>query len=71
MAVSSKICLHVRFHGAILQSNAIWARIVLLKLFCVTIGLYHPLDGATNLKYKLLCFSTPNKQNFKEKGASF
>ncbi len=25
------------------------------------IGLYHPLDSATNLKYKLLCFLTPNK----------
>jgi hypothetical protein len=25
-------------------------------------GLYHPLDGDTNLKYKLLCFLTPNKK---------
>ena len=24
-------------------------------------GLYLPLDGNTNLKYKLLCFLTPNK----------
>jgi hypothetical protein len=24
-------------------------------------GLYHPPDGVTNLKYKLLCFLTPNK----------
>jgi hypothetical protein len=27
-----------------------------------TIGLYHPLDGITNLKYMLLCFFTPNKK---------
>ncbi len=25
--------------------------------------LYHLLDGDTNLKYKLLCFLTPNKKN--------
>ncbi len=24
-------------------------------------GLYHPPDGVTNLKYKLLCFLTPNE----------
>ncbi len=35
------------------------------------IGLYYPLDGITNLKYKLLYFLTPNKKDFKEKGASF
>ena len=34
-------------------------------------GLYHPLDGVTNLKYKLLYFLTPNKKIFKEKGTSF
>ncbi len=34
-------------------------------------GLYHPLDGDTNLKYKLLCFLTLNKNNFKEEGTSF
>jgi hypothetical protein len=34
-------------------------------------GLYHPLDGATNLKYKLSYFLTPNKKKFKEKGTSF
>jgi hypothetical protein len=28
-----------------------------------TIGLYHPLDGMTNLKYRLLHFLTPNKKN--------
>jgi hypothetical protein len=34
-------------------------------------GLDHPLDGVTNLKYKLLYFLTPNKKVFKEKGTSF
>ncbi len=34
-------------------------------------GLYHPLDGDTNFKYKLSGFLTPNKKNFKEKGTSF
>jgi hypothetical protein len=34
-------------------------------------GLYHPLDGVTNLKYELLYFLTPNKKEFKEKGTSF
>ncbi len=29
---------------------------------CQAIGFYHPLDGVTNLKYKLLCFLTPNKK---------
>jgi hypothetical protein len=24
-------------------------------------GLYHPLDGITNLEYNLMCFLTPNK----------
>jgi hypothetical protein len=37
-----------------------------------SMGLYHALDGDTNLKYKLLYFITPNKQkDFKEKGTSF
>jgi hypothetical protein len=34
-------------------------------------GLYHLPDGVTNLKYKLLCFLTPNKIIFLEEGASF
>ncbi len=34
-------------------------------------GPYHPLDGITNLKYKLLYFLTPNKKEFKEKGKAF
>ncbi len=25
-------------------------------------GLYHPLDGITNLKYELLYFLTPNEK---------
>ncbi len=29
---------------------------------CCIIGLYLPLDGITNLKYKLLYFLTPNKK---------
>jgi hypothetical protein len=35
-------------------------RIVYFKNICL-MGLYHPPDGVTNLKYKLLCFLTPNK----------
>jgi len=35
------------------------------------IGLYHPLDGITNLKYKLLYFLTPNKKNSKRKALAF
>jgi hypothetical protein len=34
-------------------------------------GLNCPLDGVTNLKYKLLYFLPPNKKEFKEKGTSF
>jgi hypothetical protein len=35
------------------------------------IRLYHPLDGITNLKYKLLCFLTPCKKNSKRKTLAF
>ncbi len=31
------------------------------------IGVYHPLDGVTNLKYKLLCFLTPIKNFQRER----
>ncbi len=34
-------------------------------------GLDHPLDGVTNLKYKLLYFLTPNKKNSKRKALAF
>jgi hypothetical protein len=34
-------------------------------------GLYHLLDGDTNLKYKLLCFLTPNKKISKRKVLAF
>jgi hypothetical protein len=34
-------------------------------------GLYHPLDGDANLKYKLLCFLTPNKKLSKKKALAF
>ncbi len=36
-----------------------------------TIGLYHPLDGITNLKYMLLCFLTPNKFFIQKKALAF
>jgi hypothetical protein len=36
-----------------------------------SMGLYHPLDGVTNFKYKLLYFLTTNNTIFKEKGISF
>jgi hypothetical protein len=42
-----------------------------INIIMVLIGLYHSLDGITNLKYTLLCFLTPNKIIFKEKGTSF
>ncbi len=35
-----------------------------------SMGLYHPLDGITNLKYKLF-FSTPNKKISKRKALAF
>ncbi len=38
---------------------------------CPQMGLYHPLDGVTNLKYKLLYFLTPNKKNSKKKALAF
>jgi hypothetical protein len=34
-------------------------------------GLYHPLDGNTNLKYRLLCFLAPNKKNSERKALAF
>jgi len=34
-------------------------------------GLYHPRIGDTNLKYKLLCFLTPDKKNSKRKALAF
>ena len=36
-----------------------------------SMGLFHPLDGDTNLKYKLLCFLTPNKKISKKKALAF
>jgi hypothetical protein len=33
-------------------------------------GLYHPLNGVTNLKYKLF-FLTPNKKNSKREALAF
>jgi hypothetical protein len=34
-------------------------------------GLYHPLDGITNLKYKLVYFLTPNKKISNRKALAF
>ncbi len=34
-------------------------------------GLYHPLDGVTDLKYKLLYWLTPNKKISKRKALAF
>jgi hypothetical protein len=34
-------------------------------------GLYHPLDGDTNLRYKQLYFLTPNKRISKKKALAF
>ena len=42
-----------------------------LRAIDSTMGLYHPLDGKTNLKYKLLCFLTPNKKISKRKALAF
>ncbi len=37
----------------------------------ILMGLYHPLDCITNVKYKLLYFSTPNKKISKRKALAF
>jgi hypothetical protein len=38
----------------------------------LALGLYHPLDGVTNLEYNLLCFLTLNKIIFsKQKTVAF
>jgi hypothetical protein len=53
-----------------LQHNVMLS-IALFIVMLGAIGLYHPRDDITNLKYKLLCFLTSNKIIFLEKGASF
>jgi hypothetical protein len=40
-------------------------------VLALLMGLYHPLDGITNLEYTLLCFLTPKKIIFQEEGATF
>jgi hypothetical protein len=45
-------------------------KLVDFKKFCAIV-LNHSLDGIANLKYKLLCFLTPKKIIFYERGASF
>jgi hypothetical protein len=62
------ICSQQYFYSVTSQNGQI-AKMV--KFFIWPMGLYRPLDGVTNLKYKLLYFLTPNKKNFKEKGTSF
>jgi hypothetical protein len=37
----------------------------------MTMGLYHPLDCITNVKYKFLYFLTPNKKKSKRKALAF
>jgi hypothetical protein len=58
---------------AVMVEVAVAAAMAMVHALVVvaTMGLYHPLDGDANIKYKLLCFLTPNKKNFKEKGTSF
>ena len=53
-------------------------RIVMIKLLFICfkycsfkIGLYHPLDGIANPKYKLLQFLTSNTFLQREEGTSF
>jgi hypothetical protein len=43
----------------------------IFKLETNPMGLYQPLDGDTNLKYKQLCFLSPNKKNSKRKALAF
>jgi len=40
-------------------------------VFKKLIGLYHPLNGITNLKYKLMCFLTINKKISKRNALAF
>ncbi len=44
-----------KLHQKVLQEGVMEKSLLLM-------GLYHPLDGITNLKYKLLYFLTPNKK---------
>ena len=46
-----------------------WTEANFIKPFLM--GLYHPLDGVTNLKYKLMHFLTPIKKNSKRKALAF
>ncbi len=60
-AVMIKLALNVIDCSTSLKNNLGSQQIAVTT----TIGLYHPLDGITNLRYKLLCFLTPNKKIFK------
>jgi hypothetical protein len=50
---------------ALLPSHEVFAKGDCESL--LLIGFYRPLDGVTNLKYKLLCFLTPNKKIKRER----
>ncbi len=55
------------FDGRYKKENIFWR-----KQLKETMGLYHPLDGITNLEHNLLCFLTPNKITFsKQKALAF
>ncbi len=63
LQVSLKSC--VGFHKRKLLTTIIWLAVP----YCncdqhFSMGLHHPLDGDAKLKYKLLCFLTPNKNKF-------
>ena len=48
--------------GSFMRTPGWWSRVgKWSEHSSVSMGLYHPLDGDTNLKYKLLGFLTPNK----------
>ncbi len=46
--------------------------VILLSVIILSVMvLFHPLDGDTNLKYKMLRFLTPNKKISKKKALAF
>jgi hypothetical protein len=52
-------------------TNVIFVHKAIGHIKHISTGLYHPLDGVINFKYKLLYFLTTNKNFFEEKGTSF
>ncbi len=53
---------------SLIFANNIWA---FMGTSCSSVGFYHPLDGITNLEYKLMCFLTPNKKISKRNVVAF